>query len=159
VSDPSRNHIRPDTRLERNLQIHLHSAAFYFQKSQEALNPLVTEERYWALFYMPLYMFLHSLLNVLVHIASKVGLQKRTQPRKIICIDSQDMLTPSSAIASRYYNCCTDGSTSPGNHGCPLVSLLGNILSCGNKYTRNNKRSVGHVVFYFGEVQHNIVRL
>jgi hypothetical protein len=24
------------------------------QKPQEALNPLVTEERYWALFYMPL---------------------------------------------------------------------------------------------------------
>jgi hypothetical protein len=27
------------------------------QKSQEALNPQVTEERYWALFYMPLYKF------------------------------------------------------------------------------------------------------
>jgi hypothetical protein len=23
--------------------------------------------------------------------------------------------------ASRYYNCCTDGSTSPGNYGYPLV--------------------------------------
>jgi hypothetical protein len=27
------------------------------QKLQEALNPSVTEERYWALFYMPLYTF------------------------------------------------------------------------------------------------------
>jgi hypothetical protein len=38
--------------------------------------PLVTEERYWALFYMPLYTFIHSLLNVLVQIANKMGLQK-----------------------------------------------------------------------------------
>jgi hypothetical protein len=29
--------------------------SFYSQKPQEALNLLVTEERYWALFYMPLY--------------------------------------------------------------------------------------------------------
>jgi hypothetical protein len=35
-------------------------------KPQEAFNLLVTEERYWALFYMPLYKFLHNLLNVLV---------------------------------------------------------------------------------------------
>jgi hypothetical protein len=47
------------------------------QKPQEALNPSVTEERYWALFYMPLYTFLHNLLNVPVQIANKVGLQKK----------------------------------------------------------------------------------
>jgi hypothetical protein len=29
--------------------------SFYSKKPQEALNLLVTEERYWALFYMPLY--------------------------------------------------------------------------------------------------------
>jgi hypothetical protein len=29
--------------------------SFYSRKPQEALNLLVTEERYWALFYMPLY--------------------------------------------------------------------------------------------------------
>jgi hypothetical protein len=44
---------------------------------QEALNLLVPEERYWALFYMPLYTFLHNLLNVLVQIANKMGLQKK----------------------------------------------------------------------------------
>jgi hypothetical protein len=38
--------------------------------------PLVTEERYWALFYMPLYTFIHNLLNVLVQIANKMGIQK-----------------------------------------------------------------------------------
>jgi hypothetical protein len=27
------------------------------------------------------------------------------------------MLVLSSTVASRYYNCCTDGSTSPGNYG------------------------------------------
>jgi hypothetical protein len=38
-------------------------------KPREALNPWVTEERYWALFCMPLHTFLHNLLNVLVHSA------------------------------------------------------------------------------------------
>jgi hypothetical protein len=42
----------------------------YSQKPQELLNLLFTEERYWALFYMPLYTFLHNLLNVLVEIAN-----------------------------------------------------------------------------------------
>jgi hypothetical protein len=31
--------------------------------------------------------------------------------------DSRDMLVLSSTVASRYYNCCTDSSTSPGNYG------------------------------------------
>jgi hypothetical protein len=43
------------------------------QKPQEALNP---EERYWALFYMPLYTFLHNLLNVPVQTANAMGLHK-----------------------------------------------------------------------------------
>jgi hypothetical protein len=46
------------------------------QKPQEASNQLITEERYWALFDMPLYTFLHNLLNVLVQIANRMGLQK-----------------------------------------------------------------------------------
>jgi hypothetical protein len=50
---------------------------FTSQKPQEALNPLVTEEHYWALFYMPLYTFIHNLLNVLVQIANKIRLQKK----------------------------------------------------------------------------------
>jgi uncharacterized membrane protein len=37
---------------------------------------------------------------------------------------SQYMLVLTSTVASRYYNCCTDGSTSPGNYECPLVLLL-----------------------------------
>jgi hypothetical protein len=39
------------------------------------LNVSVTEKRYWALFYMPLYRFLHNLLHVLVQIANKMWLQ------------------------------------------------------------------------------------
>jgi hypothetical protein len=35
--------------------------------------------------------------------------------------DSQDMLVLSSAIASCYCKYCTDGSTSPGNYGYPIV--------------------------------------
>jgi hypothetical protein len=38
----------------------------YSQKPHEALNLLVTEERYWALFYMILYTFLLNLLNVVI---------------------------------------------------------------------------------------------
>jgi hypothetical protein len=59
-------------------------------KPQEALNllvteehywalfcmPLVTEERYWALFYMPLYTFIRTLLVEMVQIANKMRLQK-----------------------------------------------------------------------------------
>jgi hypothetical protein len=48
----------------------------YSEKPQEALNLLVTEERCWALFYMSMYTFIHNLLNVLVQIANKMGLQK-----------------------------------------------------------------------------------
>jgi hypothetical protein len=55
--------------IQRNL--------YYSQKPQEALNLLVTEERYWALFYMPLYTFIHNLLNVLVQIANKMGFKKK----------------------------------------------------------------------------------
>jgi hypothetical protein len=46
-------------------------------RPQEALNLLVTEECYWALLYMPLYTFLHNLLNVLIQIANKMGLQEK----------------------------------------------------------------------------------
>jgi hypothetical protein len=38
---------------------------------------LVTEERFWTLFYMPLYTCLHNLLNVLVQSANKMGLRKQ----------------------------------------------------------------------------------
>jgi hypothetical protein len=40
---------------------------------------------------------------------------------EILYTDSQDMLALSSTVASHYYNCCTDGSTSPGNYGYPAV--------------------------------------
>jgi hypothetical protein len=46
----------------------------YSRKPQEALSLLVTEERYWSLFYMPLCTFLHKLLNLLVQIANKMRL-------------------------------------------------------------------------------------
>jgi hypothetical protein len=49
---------------------------FYSQKPQEALDLLVTEERYWAVFYMPQYTFVHNLFNVLVEIANKMGFKK-----------------------------------------------------------------------------------
>jgi hypothetical protein len=45
------------------------------QQPQEALNLSVTED--WAPFYMPLYTFLHNLLNVLVPTANRMGLYER----------------------------------------------------------------------------------
>jgi hypothetical protein len=44
-----------------------------------------------------------------------------TQLRQSLNIDSQGMLVLSSTVASRYYNCCTDGSTSPGNYGYSIM--------------------------------------
>jgi hypothetical protein len=49
------------------LVVKVQFVGFIPQKPQEALNLLVTEESYWALFYMPLYTFIHNLLNALVH--------------------------------------------------------------------------------------------
>jgi hypothetical protein len=58
---------------------------------QEALNLLVTEERYWALFYMPLYTFIHNLLNVLVQIRSR---KPRLRPQGIRRTDHTTTLYP-----------------------------------------------------------------
>jgi hypothetical protein len=44
-----------------------------------------------------------------------------TQLHKILYTDFQDMLVISSIVSLCYYNCCTDGSTSPGNYGCLFV--------------------------------------
>jgi hypothetical protein len=78
----------PNRRLQRHLQNDLHIrfpvyvfvvlvCKSYSQKPQEASKLLVTEKCLWALFYMPLYKFLHNLLNVLVKIANKMGLWKK----------------------------------------------------------------------------------
>jgi hypothetical protein len=40
------------------------------------LNPSAAEERYRALFYVPLHAFLHSLLHVLLQIANKMAVEK-----------------------------------------------------------------------------------
>jgi hypothetical protein len=41
----------------------------------------------------------------------------------MLYIDFQNMLVLTFTVASRYYNCCTDGGTNPGNYGYPLISL------------------------------------
>jgi hypothetical protein len=74
--------------LEMNVKpITIESQIFIFQsysqEPQQALNLLVTEESYWALFYMPLYTFLHNLLNVLVQIANIIGLQKISKDTRL----------------------------------------------------------------------------
>jgi hypothetical protein len=42
-----------------------------------------------------------------------------TQLREILDPDSKDVLVLSSIVASRYYNFCTDDSTSHGDYGYP----------------------------------------
>jgi hypothetical protein len=51
-------------------------------------------------------------------------IRKSIQLCKIVYTDSQDTLALSSTVASRYYNYCTDGSTSPGNYEYPVVEFL-----------------------------------
>jgi hypothetical protein len=50
---------------------------------------------------MPLYMFLHNLLNVLVQIANKTGLQKNLNEKSVIC-SNKCHACPSSADISKY---------------------------------------------------------
>jgi hypothetical protein len=44
-----------------------------------------------------------------------------TQLCDILYTDSQNMVVLSPTVASRYCNCCIDGSTSPANYGYPLA--------------------------------------
>jgi hypothetical protein len=53
-----------------------------------------------------------------------------THLRDILYTDSQDMPVLSSTVASRYYNCCTGGSTSTGNYRYPLV-CVNNLITGG----------------------------
>jgi hypothetical protein len=46
-----------------------------------------------------------------------------TQLREILYTDSHYMLVLSSFVPSSYYECCSDGSTSPGNYGCWPVEV------------------------------------
>jgi hypothetical protein len=50
-----------------------------------------------------------------------------TQLREILYTESQDMLILSSTVASRYYKCCIEGSTSPGNYRSPSYVYFPNI--------------------------------
>jgi hypothetical protein len=61
--------------------------------------PLVTEERNWTLFYLPLYTFVHNLLNVLMQIANKMGLRKKYNNLNI----KTSLSTSESAISAMSY--------------------------------------------------------
>jgi hypothetical protein len=45
-----------------------------------------------------------------------IKISNLTHSREVLCAYSQDMRVPSSTFASRYYSCCTDGITNPGNN-------------------------------------------
>jgi hypothetical protein len=69
-----------------------------------------------------------------------------TQLPEILCTDSQDMLVLSSTVTSHYYNCCTDGSTSPGKLWIPprITAYLIRVdkvtchFSSGSDYTSSS---------------------
>jgi hypothetical protein len=64
-------------------------------KLQEAQCLSVTEERYCAHFYMPLYKIIHNLLNVLVQTTNKIGLQGNTPSILFHCLSAlADALSP-----------------------------------------------------------------
>jgi hypothetical protein len=52
------------------------------------------------------------------------------QLHEIVYTDSQDILVLSSTIALRYYNCCTDGNTSPGNYALINSSMKDYNVTC-----------------------------
>jgi hypothetical protein len=47
-----------------------------------------------------------------------------TQLHQTLYADSQDVLVLLFTVALRYYSCCTDGSTSPGNYGLYFCSFV-----------------------------------
>jgi hypothetical protein len=47
-----------------------------------------------------------------------------TELHEILYTHSQEYPSTTSAVASRYYNCCTDGNTSSRNFGYHLVGEL-----------------------------------
>jgi hypothetical protein len=74
-------------------------------------------------------------------IASRLQIQRRkfstsNQLCESLFTDSQDMLVLSSNVASRYCNCCTDGSTSPGNYGYHLEYMSRIILKINADFFR-----------------------
>jgi hypothetical protein len=54
------------------------------------------------------------------------GRKKWARPHcyvKFCTLTHKILLVLSSIVASCYYNCCTNGSTSPGSYGYPLVCI------------------------------------
>jgi hypothetical protein len=60
----------------------------------------------------------------------------QTQLREILYTISQDMLVQPSTVVSRYYNCCTDGSTSPEITDTPSYDKLDPYLMSTEAMTR-----------------------
>jgi hypothetical protein len=69
---------------------------------REAFNLSVTEERYWAPFYMPLYTSLHNLLNELVQIANTIELQIKKDTAKRLALLNTIMGNQSSWEGGEY---------------------------------------------------------
>jgi hypothetical protein len=77
----------------------------------------------------------HIRLHTWLKIKGRKKISLSSQLYDILYTDSQDMLILSSTIALRYYNCCTDGSTSHGNYGYPLYIISTKSSTALNQYT------------------------
>jgi hypothetical protein len=88
---------------------------------------------------LPLF-FCHEIASGQTHDCKQkdVKLSTSTQLREILYTDSQDMLVLSSTVVSRYYNCCADGSISPGNYGYLLFAVIADILYVRNRFFNYN---------------------
>jgi hypothetical protein len=64
--------------INYNLLLFNYSFLRNSQSHKQILSLLVTNECYWALFYMSLYQVLHTLLNKLAESANKMRLQKKS---------------------------------------------------------------------------------
>jgi hypothetical protein len=76
------------------------------------------------------FFFIENVLQLCMSRAVYIFSITPAELREILSTDSRDMPVLSSAVASHCYNCCTDGSTSPGNHvsECYITSLIKFIL-------------------------------
>jgi hypothetical protein len=59
----------------------------------------------------------------------------------------QDLLILSRTVVSRYYNCSTDGSTSPGNYRFPPVPKIGVNVALFAEDTCLNEHNARKAVF------------
>jgi hypothetical protein len=76
-----------------------------------------------------------------------------TQLREMLYPDSEGMLVLSSTVASCYYNCCIDSSTSSENFGYSLVATVALFVHMGHRANVNS--ITAEILFRFLNISHS----